>query len=403
VKRRLAIKGAVFAAVLLLACAHALHGAGPSAQWLGVLWTKGSVSVGDAQVSSGTTILPGDVIKTAPGATAWLRFRSQASTILLADTQLTILTGSVAPSLLLNQGTAIVDVSLADPIRIAVPGGEVLVRGDPQAGAECEMATVENGVTVSVKRGLAEIRRQGAPVLLRAGQSARLDAGPQGGQPIAGKITRIMPKGVIKRPGLIQELPLSLNAVVDWNDLVRTLDTGRAQIMLVDGSTLNVGVRSQITILRHEATKQQTEIRLSLGTVQANVERITTPGGKFELQTTSAVIGTIDTSYVATTNDGTTRVCGVSGTTSVRSSDPSITKTVRLHRNECVVVILGQAPSDPQVNPAEMALLLAETGLQAGLSPAATEALALGAAATVGAIIAGVVLYNSGTTTPTTP
>ena len=48
--------------------------------------------------------------------------------------------------------------------------------------------------------------------------------------------------------------------------------------MLLDGSTLNVGARSEIRILKHDPRAQQTEIDLILGRVQANVQKITSPG-----------------------------------------------------------------------------------------------------------------------------
>ena len=254
-------------------------GAGPDTQWLGVLWTKGGVSVGNARVSSGTTVLPGDVITTAQGASAWIRFRSPASTILMADTQVALLASDSVPSFLLRRGTVVVDEKVVDPVQIAVPGGFVLVKGDPQTGAECEMASLDNGATVSVKRGLAEIHGQGAPVILHAGQSARVEASPEGGQPVAGKINKVIPQGEIQREGVPQELPLQLNQVVNWNDLVRTLQTGRAQITLLDGSTLNVGARSEIRVLKHDPQTQQTQIELAMGKLQANVQKITAPGG----------------------------------------------------------------------------------------------------------------------------
>jgi ferric-dicitrate binding protein FerR (iron transport regulator) len=401
----------VFIAILLLAGTNTLQGAGPDAQWLGVLWTKGYVSVGDAKVSSGTTVLPGDVITTAEGASAWLRFRSPASTVLLADTQVALFASGSAPSFLLRRGTVIVDEQVVDPVQVVVPGGYVLVKGDPQTGAECEVAAAGNAATVSVKRGLAEIHTLGAPVILHAGQSARVEADSQGGQPVAGKISKEIPEGVIQRQGQIQELPLELNEVINWNDLVRTLQAGRAQIMLLDGSTLNVGARSTIKILKHDPQAQQTEIEMTLGKVQADVQKITAPGGKFELHTKSAVIGTIDTSYVAETDDKRTRVCGVKGTTTVKSSDPSITKTVKLHKNECAVVYFGSAPTDPVFSPGEVADMLNQTAIQgaAGISTAATAGglsptiIGVAAAGGAGAAAAGVVLALSGATTSTTP
>lgn len=301
----------VWIAILVLAGIGNLQAAGPDGQWLGVLWTKGFVSVGDARVSSGTTVLPGDVIRTSSGASAWLRFRSPASTILMADTQVTLLASNSTASLLLQRGTVVVDEQVADPVRVAVPGGFVLVKGDSKTGAECEMATAGDAATVSVRRGLAEMHdAKGAPVVLHAGESGRMEAGPEGNEPVAGKINRVMPQGVIQRVGQTQELPLQLNQVVDWNDLVRTLQEGRAQIVLVDGSTLNIGVRSEIRVVKHDPQAQQTQVELAMGRVQANVQKITAPGGKFQLHTKSAVIGTIDTAFVAETDDKGTRVCG---------------------------------------------------------------------------------------------
>lgn len=400
----------VLVTVLLLAGTNTLKGAGPDAQWLGVLWTKGSVSIGDAKVSSGTTVLPGDVITTAQGASAWLRFRSPASTILLADTQVALPASDSAPSFLLRRGTVIVDEKVVDPVQVAVPGGYVLVKADPQTGAECEMAAVGNGATVSVTRGLAEIHALGAPVILHPGESARVEAGPQGGQAVAGKINKEIPQAVVQRQGESEEIPLRLNQTVNCDDLVRTLQTGRAQIMLLDGSTLTLGLSSTIKILKHDPKAQQTQIEMPSGEVQANVQKITAPGGKFELHTKCAVIGTIDTSFLATTDEKGTRVCGVEGVTLVGSSDPLNTKTVKLRRNECTVVLCGQAPTDPVLSPGEVASWLNQItigggGLQLGASGGTGVPWKwIGIAAGVGGgVVAGILLAPSGKSSPTTP
>jgi ferric-dicitrate binding protein FerR (iron transport regulator) len=323
----------------------------------------------------------------------------------LAETQVTLEASDTAPTFLLRHGTVVVDEKVLEPIHVGVPGGFVLVKGDPQSGGECEVAALGDGTTVSVKRGVAEIHGQGAPIILHTGESARVGAGPQGNQQVAGKINRVIPQGEIQREGQPQELPLQINAVVNWNDLIRTLQVGRAQIMLLDGSTLNVGARSSIRVLKHDPQAQQTQIEMTVGTVRADVQKITAPGGKFELTTKSAVIGTIDTSFVAQSDDHQTRVCGVEGTTQVKSSDPNITKTVRLHRKECVVVPFGGPPSDPIFDPGELAGLLSSTTINVGggLGTAGTVALAAGIAAGAGAAIAGIVLVTGGVTSPTIP
>jgi ferric-dicitrate binding protein FerR (iron transport regulator) len=399
------------AVLAMLAVPNAPKAAGPNVQWVGVLWTKGTVAVGNAKVSSGTTVLPGDVITTAAGASAWVRFRSPASTILLADTELALLASDSTPSFLLRRGTVIVDEKVVDPIQVALPGAYVLVKGDPQNGAECEMAIAGQTSTISVRRGFAEIHGQGPPVILRAGESAHVQAIPQGGseQP-AGKINKVIPQGQIERQGSA-ELPLALNQTIDWNDLVRTLQTGRAQITLLDGSTLNVGARSELRILKHDPQTQQTQIEMTMGRLEANVQKITAPGGKFELRSKSAVIGTIDTAFVVSVVGDVTKVCGVEGITLVQSSDPSITKSVRLHRDECTTVVAGTAPTDPLLAPGEMAGLLDQTsitGIVGGAAVAGGTAIpwtlvGAGAGVLVGGAVAGVVLYNSGSTSPTSP
>ncbi len=394
----------VLIAILLLVGTSALNGSDSSPQWFGVLWTKGMVSVGDAKVSSGTTVVPRDVITTYEGSSAWVRFRSPASAILLADTQVVVLDSDSMPNFLLRRGTMV--VKDADQVQVTVPGGYVMVKGDAQAGAECEMAALGNDATVSVKQGLAEIHGQGEPVILHAGESARVEAGPQGGQQVAGKISREIPQGVIQRQGETKELPLTLHAVINWNDLVKTLQAGRAQIQLLDGSTLNVGARSEIRVLKHDPQAQQTELELTMGTVQANVKKITTPGGKFQLHTQSAVIGTIDTSYVASTDDkGKTTVCGVSGTTLVKSDDPNVKQTVTLKHGQCTTVLKGLAPTAPVLSLALMSSMLSSTGVglaAGGLSTAAIAGI-VGGVAAGGAVAAGIVLATAGTTSPTTP
>lgn len=73
--------------------------------------------------------------------------------------------------------------------------------------------------------------------------------------------------------------------------MVRTQDKGRLQITLTDGSMLSVGSRSEMTIVKHDAQTQQTEIELTTGTVKAEVQKVTKDGGHFTIKTKTAVIG----------------------------------------------------------------------------------------------------------------
>jgi hypothetical protein len=359
-----------------------------------------------------------------------VRFRSPASTILLADTQVTLLGGNSSPNLALRHGTMVVDENVADPVQVSLPGGRVLVERDGASGAQCQMVAEGNASTVTVQRGTAEIHGMGAPVILHAGQSGRVEAGPQGGPQVAGRISKEIPKGVIQRQGETQELPLAVDDKVDWNDQVRTLEAGRAQIMLLDGSILNVGARSTIKVLKHDPQTQQTEIELTLGKVQANVTKITAPGGKFELRTKSAVIGTVDTSWVAQVdpnNPDRTTVCDVDGTTKVYSINPNppppylgqtlnpnpppqyIGGSLTLNKGECVIVIFGQPLGSPFAGANEIASMLNQTSIvtgsvgAAGIGPALVVGIGVAGGGAIGATIGDIVLAAPAVTSPLHP
>ncbi len=186
------------AVIFLVAVTSALLEAGPNTQWVGVLRTSGQVTVGDVLVSSGTTVLPGDVITTAERSNAWLRFRSNESIILLGDTQVALPASGSATKFELRRGSVVVDEKMGDQVQVALPGGKVLVKGDELTGAECELEADGNASTVVVNHGTAEILGMGAPMILDAGQTARVEAALQGVSASAAKITSqrvIQPQG----------------------------------------------------------------------------------------------------------------------------------------------------------------------------------------------------------------
>lgn len=90
------------------------------------------------------------------------------------------------------------------------------------------------------------------------------------------------------------------------------------------------------------------------------------------------MVGTIDTEYVAETNDQGTEVCDVTGTTQVQSSNPNIAGSVILQPGQCTWVAFGAAPTAPVANPGMLSSLLNLTNITGTLG-------ALGAAGAGGA------------------
>ncbi len=104
--------------------------------------------------------------------------------------------------------------------------------------------------------------------------------------------------------------PLAVKDTLQWNDLLQTNAKGRVRAGLTDGSILSLGSNSQLKVVQHDATSQQTSMDLNYGKLRNQVVKITQPGGKYEVRTPNAVIGVIGTDfYVAYLNGRTTVIC----------------------------------------------------------------------------------------------
>ena len=228
-----------FLAVFVVAL-NAHSAVNPDSPILGALGdTKGSVTVGGVPASNGAAIAPGSKVATGSDSAARLVVRGSEFT-LHANTQVSLPAGSQGVDL--HQGTLLVKERPSGDVRVAFPGAFVVIKGESGSGALAEVATIGTTSRITVEQGLAEIHAAGAPMLLHAGQWARLEAlgstprasdqsgASTGGGPEAGKVTREVPHGTVDRQG--KTLPLVVNDPIDWNDDIKTQDKGRLQITL---------------------------------------------------------------------------------------------------------------------------------------------------------------------------
>src|SRR5258707_573095 len=111
----------------------------------------------------------------------------------------------------------------------------------------------------------------------------------------AGQISRAIPDVAIARGA--QQLPAPEKALVDWGDAVHTGEGGRARVALDDGSLLNVGSSSSLTITQHNAAAQQTQIELEYGRIRSQVVKQSKPNSKFEVHTPVGVAGVVGTDF----------------------------------------------------------------------------------------------------------
>src|ERR1700688_1463133 len=111
----------------------------------------------------------------------------------------------------------------------------------------------------------------------------------------AGQISRAIPDVAIARGA--QQLPAPVKALVDWGDAVKTGDGGRARVSLDDGSVLNVGSSSSLTVTQHNSAAQQTQIELTYGRMRSQVVKQAKPNAKFEVHTAVGVAGVVGTDF----------------------------------------------------------------------------------------------------------
>ena len=216
----------------------------------------------------------------------------------------------------------------------------------------------------------------------------------QGQQQEAGKITAMLPVvNVVRGP---QQVPAANNLPVYWGDTVNTGHLARARVNLTDGSVLSVGSDSNLTIVKHDASGQQTDLDLNYGKVRAQAVKLVKPDAHFKVRTPVGVAGVVGTvmivSFDTTGNmnviceEGTCQACDLGG------------NCVTLHGGQESNVHQNTAPSQPApTTPVNMTAALNSTSVTgaagaagAGLSAGAAAGIGIGAAAA--AVVATVVV-----------
>lgn len=141
------------------------------------------------------------------------------------------------------------------------------------------------------ERALTSIRRFSAIFLSFLLVALPALGEPQGGAQHAGQINALIPAA------LHNTQTAKVRDELQWNDLLKTEHSGRVRAGLADGSILSLGSDSELRIVQHDSTSQQTSLEINYGKVRSQVQKITQPGGKFEMKTPNAVIGVIGTDF----------------------------------------------------------------------------------------------------------
>jgi ferric-dicitrate binding protein FerR (iron transport regulator) len=317
-------------------------------QPLGYISSQGDVRVDRQAVPSGTSVFAGDVITTGTGSVASVKLVSGAQATLTENGEMTVATGDLADPIRLNRGAIALRNEGDDAAYVGIGASTIVIKGEPGFPAICRVAYSGGVPNVFADRGRVEVRRKGISRLVLPGKAYRIEAGmPQAaGQP-AGKVTNMIPQGTVQHPAQTSQVNLKVSDAVVWEDTVRTLGTGRVRIGLTDGSVLNVGVRSTMRIVKHDAQSQQTEIEMQLGKLRGQVVKLSKPGSSFQIKTQTAVIGVVGTILALDATANNTNVICIEGKVHVKNVDPKIPGEKTLGPGEQTNVSKGQPPNTP--------------------------------------------------------
>jgi hypothetical protein len=122
----------------------------------------------------------------------------------------------------------------------------------------------------------------------------------------AGKLTAVLPiVNVVRGP---QQTPASTSEAIYWGDVINTGHLARARVALDDGSVLSVGSDSNLTVTKHDAGAQQTDLDLNYGRVRAKAVKLVKPNASFQIRTPTGVAGVVGTDFALDSEGDTTRV-----------------------------------------------------------------------------------------------
>jgi hypothetical protein len=215
---------------------------------------------------------------------------------------------------------------------------------------------------------------------------AELCAAPDAGSQRAGEVSKVIPAVSIARSG--KTLPAEAKTIVNWDDVVKTAASARARVALDDGSVLNVGSDSSVHVAKHDSGAQQTDLEVGFGKMRSQAQKISKPGGKFEVHTPAGVAGVVGTDfYVGYENnimtvivfEGTVKTCNLAGV--CVNVGAGLMSTVRGGDNS--------APSAPtQTPPSTLTEAVTATNLTGPPSPVQAHHIGKGTAIAIGIMVA---------------
>ena len=192
-----------------------------------------------------------------------------------------------------------------------------------------------------------------------------------------GQIVKLGGNAAVTRDGATA--PLVLGSALEAGDTLTTDPGGRLRLQLIDGSVINLGSQSTLSIddvvSEGIGTERQISLELELGALRAHAAPAA-PQSRFEIRTTKAISAVRGTEWAIRTSEVQSDILVLSGRVGVRKNEVSGKSAISLTRTLGVTVTdqgLGQITrwGDAQVNALLSATEVpgAEMGFDLGKAP----------------------------------
>jgi hypothetical protein len=167
-----------------------------------------------------------------------------------------------------------------------------------------------------------------------------------------GAVSALMGDCRVGRAGEAAALPLAVGSELFEGDRIRTAEDARLKLEFLDGSVVQLGAGTELTIdwYRH-APEQRTEnvlLRVSTGILRLIVELVL-PRSAFGVQTPTAAASVRGTDWILEATPDATAIVALEGAVAVRNVDDGVPGEVVLGAGEGVTVEEGVPPPAPAV------------------------------------------------------
>ncbi|MGA2986237.1 MAG: FecR family protein [Terriglobia bacterium] len=347
----------VFGCLLLLS--PAIFAAGEGA--LGMVRSSHAASLGGAPVPGAEVIFDGDLLTTSEGGNALVELNPGTQVRIAEKTSVRFVRdgkevrAELVSGVVVSESAGKATVVVTTPNYQFAPAQEGKCRYAVQLSQEqTTVAAAINGnvIVKSARVNASYVLPEGKYAAISAsavgvpGQSVAAGAPPEA--PHAGTVRNAVPDDVVQRQGQGAETTLKGEDGIDAGDIVMTKQNGRLQIVLADGSLLNIGTGSTLKIAQYDPQTRRVQIELTSGHMRVRVGKLSQPGSSWTVHTPTAVAGVVGTDSIVEAQPNATTVLCVEGLASVRNIDPAITGHVILYAGQFTTVPRGAAPSGPQ-------------------------------------------------------